>query len=330
MPKDVDEEGRRSTITLARELYARASDPENPLPGGSLIDEVREELRYLAESGRDQESLAEWEDRACAWASAEMERFRALHRDTIDEKARSSVVRGAALDCAPLMLTAGAWLQWMSSPGNADEPVVLRSLGLYASDVGVGHPRAARGSAYLAILRKLLLSEYAGSAAHLSLDQRIPDGSFYLPALLLGMSRRPEDYRGELMGADLCLRTTGFPPPLAVVAEGHPDLADWSIFDLGSARDADSTSALATSRDMVHELLVGRGDGDAERVLLGFRWTLAALRRWSDAVHESLRTVRDPAQEMAELLRSRAREGAVYHHKFRMEGRALSDWLQGC
>src|SRR5207302_11236471 len=53
-----------------------------------------------------------------------------------------------------------------------------------------------------------------------------------------------------------------------------------------------------------------------------------SLRRWSDALYLELDAARDPAFEMAELLHLRAREGAIYHQRYRLQGRQLSDWLQ--
>lgn len=47
-------------------------------------------------------------------------------------------------------------------------------------------------------------------------------------------------------------------------------------------------------------------------------------------MYARLDAARDPARDMAELLRLRAREGAVYHHAFQLEGRSLSDWLAEC
>ncbi|MEK8142209.1 iron-containing redox enzyme family protein [Streptomyces sp. M10(2022)] len=62
----------------------------------------------------------------------------------------------------------------------------------------------------------------------------------------------------------------------------------------------------------------------------GFRWMLAGLRDWSEALHAELVAAGDPAFDMAELIRLRSREGAVYHHRFMLEGKSLSGWLAEC
>ena len=106
----------------------------------------------------------------------------------------------AALACAPLAVVAGAWLQWLSAPGNAENADALKVLALYASDGGVGRPNASRGSAYVSLLQEAGLAGYAVPASRLALDQRIADRDFYLPAVLLAMSRQPEQFRPEILG----------------------------------------------------------------------------------------------------------------------------------
>jgi len=65
-------------------------------------------------------------------------------------------------------------------------------------------------------------------------------------------------------------------------------------------------------------------------VYAGFAWTLAALRRQADALHDELRASLDPGHDMAELMRLRAREGSVYHHQISLEDRPLAAWLTDC
>ncbi|GAA3015922.1 iron-containing redox enzyme family protein [Streptosporangium longisporum] len=335
-----DAQPRGGTESTSRTLYARAGDPEGSFPAGGFVQEIRAELRRLAGPHDGTPRLDDLVEQAATWAGQDRERYRSLmeRASSGPPGAGDVLVRRAALGCAPLGLASGAWLQWLSSPGNADDAVVLDILTLYASDVGVGHPRASRGSAYLVLLRHLLLSENAVPRARLALERRIADGAFYLPALLLGMSRRPDDFRPEILGADLCLRSAGLPPALSLVRQAHPAATDWTAIDPGTVRQAGWRSGAEQSRVAVEALLDaapgGRGDvsrpagGDAERVALGFGWALAALRRWSDDLHAELDASLDPAYEMAELLRIRSREGSVYHHDFTLQDRSLSEWLK--
>ncbi|MFJ8844670.1 iron-containing redox enzyme family protein [Streptomyces cyaneofuscatus] len=317
----------------ARTVYAYAADPEAALPEGRFVEEVRTVLRRHAPAPAtgDDGSLDALARQAADWGAGERERYLALAGDEEDpEGHREVLVRRAVLGCAPLALLSGAWLQWLSAPGNADDPLVLRILALYASDVGAGHPAASRGSAYLELLRRLRLAENAAPAARLTGDQRIPDGAFRLPALLLAMSRRPDDFRGEILGADLCLRAVGLLPALELVQEVLPTEADWAALDPGRRRGGEGPSPVERCRAAVDALVEQEGERGADAVRSGFRWMRAGLRDWSGALHAELVAAGDPAFDMAELMRLRSREGAVYHHQFLLEGKPLARWLAEC
>jgi|HubBroStandDraft_1064217.scaffolds.fasta_scaffold07220_2 hypothetical protein len=305
-----------------RRLYARAVNPEALIPGGQLAEVLRAESRRAAPgAGQSLDSLV---IEAAGWSSAAAGRFRAVS-DLADRVGRTILARKAALGWAPLGLAAGAWLQWLTSPGTADGPLFLRILALYASDVGVGHPGIARGSAYLGLLRQLRAADYAVPLARLVCDPRIDDASFRLPALLLAMSRRPGDFCPELIGGDLCLRAVGLPPPLALARAELQ--ADWEAIDYSGARGGASPAGQCRT---VAAALVRDGPESARRVYAGFGWTLAALRSYADVLHHELRASLDPRHDMARLLRARAREGAVYHRQYVLEGRQLTEWLRDC
>ncbi|MYX17189.1 iron-containing redox enzyme family protein [Streptomyces sp. SID8374] len=314
----------------ARTVYAYATDPEASLPEGRFVEEVRTVLRRHA-TATDDGSLDALVRQAADWGAAERERYRTLAGDEEGPEGHHQVlVRRAVLGCAPLALLSGAWLQWLSAPGNADDPLVLRILALYASDVGAGHPAASRGSAYLELLRRLRLAENAAPAARLTGDQRIPDGAFRLPALLLAMSRRPDDFRGEILGADLCLRAVGLLPALELVREVLPTGAEWPALDPGQLRCTEGPLPVEQCRAAVDALVAVEGERGAAAVRSGFRWMLAGLRDWSEALHAELVAAGDPAFDMADLMRLRSREGAVYHHQFLLEGKPLARWLAEC
>lgn len=315
-------------VVEARGLYVRTADPEDSFPGGRFVELLRAEIRRLAID--DDSDLTALLHEAAKWGAEETARFRELLERTASADGRAALVRRAALSCSPLALRSGAWLQWLSAPGNADDPLVLHILKLYASDVGVGRPRASRGDAFLDLLRQLQLSEHAVPVGRLTHDPRIADRDFQVPALLAAMSRRPEDFRLEILGADLCLRTIGLLPACAIVREAHPSTVDWAAIDPASGRTDGEPADADIARELVTGVVADAGDDDRDRVLTGFRWAFASVRRWSDDLHTELRDSLDPAFEMAELLRLRAREGAVYHQGFKLAGRTLSEWLQEC
>ncbi|WP_093804357.1 iron-containing redox enzyme family protein [Streptomyces sp. Wb2n-11] len=329
-----------ATSPIARAVYTRAADPECLFPGGPLLDELRAELaRFDPECGRI-DDLDELRAHASGWAARETDRFTGLLDRATTAGDRQALVRRAALSNAPLALLSGAWLQWLSAPGSFESLPTLRTLSLYASDVGAGHPHASRGSAYLALLRRLRLAEYAVPAARLAQDQRIEEDAFFVPAVLLTLGRRPEDFRPEILGADLCLRAVGLLPALALVKQAHPHDAAWESIDPSTAREPGGPTATEQALAAIDALGAAGEDGTgpgtgtgaerARRVAEGFRWALGALQAWGAHLHTRLENSLDPASGMAELMRLRAREGAVYHHDFPMEGKPLSHWLTDC
>jgi hypothetical protein len=306
-----------------RTVFARACEPEDtPLPD-TLRSAITGELDRAGHDGDPRCDLSA----AAAWADAERARFTSLFAGAELEGCADVLVRRAVLACAPLASTSGAWLQWMSEPGNAEEPVTLRALALFAADVGTGHPSASRGDAYLALMRQVRVAAHARPAARLAHDRRIADPSFYLPALALMMSRRPDAYQGEIIGLDLCLRAVGLLPPLAGVRTRLPDVADWTALDPGRGRGPGRAPALDDAQAVASAFTAAAGTAGTTAIERGFAWTFAALRRWSDEVYRELDAARDPSFEMAELMRSRAREASAYHDRFVMRGRPLKVWL---
>jgi hypothetical protein len=314
--------------SAVRMVYAYAADPQVRVPVGRAIAEVHAELGRpgRTEAGR-RDSLDDLVDRARSWSAESGENFRALLDEADGDAARRAMIRRTALGAAPLALTSGAWLQWLSAPGNAEDAVVLRILALYAADVGVGHPDDSRGDSYLQLLRRLRISENAVPIARLAGDQRISAGAFWLPAVLAVMSRRPDDFTGELLGADLCLRAVGLLPPLALLQRALPTAVDWSVLDASQPRSDGERSPIEASRAAVDALIEQGGTPTADAVRLGLSWAFATLRDWTGRLlNEALASTR-PDHGMAELIRQRAREGAVYHQKFQLAGRPLATWL---
>ncbi|MFC9943875.1 iron-containing redox enzyme family protein [Streptomyces pratensis] len=309
-----------------RSLYHRATDPEGVFPDESWSRGIRTEIRRLREPDHTTADLDALRPLVTAWAEDERRRFRAVRGD---DDGTAAVLSGrAALACAPLAVEDGAWLQWVTSPGNADDPSALALLALFASDVGVSRPRASRGSAHVALLREAGLAEYAVPASRLALDRRIADRDFYLPAVLLAMSRLPDSFLPEILGADLCLRAAGPLPPLVAVSNSRAGAREVRPPAVGEDLGRDGLGA-GRRWETVRSCLAPLGCG-SERVAEGFSWAWAALRRWSRDVYEDLERAKDPAYAMAELLRARAREGAVYHHRYPLAGRTISAWLTEC
>jgi hypothetical protein len=324
-PQDMWSDGGGSAH---RTVYAYAADPEACVAGTEVVAAIQAELRPPARGG--QESLDGLVADAHAWSQATGHRFRELSDRAIEGGDRAILMRGIVLGCAPLSVASGAWLQWLSSPGNADDHVALKILALYAADVGVGHPGASRGDAYLELLRRLRVSDNAAPMARLTRDHRIAEMSFRLPGLLLLMSRRPEEFRAHILGADLCLRSVGLLPPLTAVQRAMPKAVDWVAIDPAAGREVDVPASAELSRNAIDDLLAKEGPDAGAAVRTGFSWAFSLLRSWADALHRDVQASLEPAYAMAELMRHRAREGSVYHHHYQLEGRSLAAWLNDC
>ncbi|HET9168886.1 MAG TPA: iron-containing redox enzyme family protein [Actinospica sp.] len=306
-----------------RALYVQAGDPEGILLSGALVEELGREVhgsgRAAAQSGDPVAELDDFLERAREWASAESALYRRVAESPLFDAARPAVAARIGLNCAPLSLNSGAWLQWLVSPGNGESELSSLVLGLYAEDVGVGGPRRDRGSRYLDLLRELDLENRAVPDSRLAAEPHTLDSAFRLPGVLLAMSRCGERFRAELLGADVCLRTLGLLPPLGFLRDSLDVDARWPSLDLGGAA-ADTSLKIA-------RILLESGGEDAAGLLGGARWALARVREWSEELLDLVTDVLDPAFEMAELLGQRSRQAAAYHADFVLDGRTLREWF---
>lgn len=316
-----------SAVGGERALYRWACDPEAAPAPPELVRRLVDAVRTGAGAGAHPRGTDDAAEAAAThWAETENARLRELITGA-DEAVRPLLARRAALACAPLALRSGGWLQWLSAPADFEDPVTLTILALYASDIGVGHSGASRGSAFHDLLRRLRVADDAVPTLRLVRHDRVPDGAFVLPALLLAMSRRPADFGPEILGADLCLRVVGLLPGLAAVRAVLPDAGDWDLLDTSAIRPDQDVSGLAGARRAVDGMVAAGGPDTAGRVATGFHWALAHLRRMTADLYDDLAAARDPAYPMLELLRRRAREGAVYHHDVQLDRRPLQEWL---
>lgn len=329
-----------------RTLYLRALSPSGP----PAFDP--EDLRLVrsalaaGDEADDERGLSAHMEAAASWSAEEAERFSEVLAPSAsgptatgpsaDE--RQEAVRRVLRNCAPLALSAGAWLQWVSSPGNSETEPVLRALSLYAADVGVGLPLSDRGSDYRALLRRHGIAEEK-PGVRLAGSEAVEGFSFRLPALLLALSRHPDEYLPVLLGADLCLRSVGLLPPLAAAlaasSSGDDLRKDREILDFGGCRPGAEPSGRDLSLAAVEAYLRERHaapDPDAgptatRRLLGGFRWALHEVRLWSERLRRETALSRHPDYGVWRLIHARARQAAVYHARFKLAGRPLSEWF---
>ncbi|MFD3484641.1 iron-containing redox enzyme family protein [Streptomyces sp. NPDC058665] len=331
---------------MYRALYLRALAPEGPLPLSARdVELVRAALPAPETNGAagdaagageqtgasghgDDAALPDLMETVRRWSGEEADRFALVLEGP-------EAVRGVLRDCAPLALSAGAWLQWIPSPGNSETEPVLRVLTLYASDVGAGLPLSDRGSAYRALLRRHRIAEEQ-PGVRLASSEYVETAGFRLIALLLAMSRQPGEFLPEILGADLCLRAVGTPPAVAaVLGSGGAGGDDLESLDMGGARPGAAPTArelsLAAARAYIEErsALAGPAGGqEAERRLrLGFHWAAREVRSWSARLLDETSLARHPDHGVWRLICRRARQAAVYHSDYELDGRPLSDWF---
>jgi hypothetical protein len=308
----------------ARSRYASASAPEN----ADITELVANALEGALRSTGGDRPLASQVliDSAAEWGRRRAFHYRSMQFD--DPDSHLAATEHALLACAPLALAHGHWLQWLSEPANAEDPLTLAVLARYADDLGVGQPRNSRADAYRKLLQSFHLAKHAETAKTLILDTRIANHHFDFPAMLLTMSRRPDRFRYEILGADLCMRHIGPLPALDLVRTASPEDPLWAAIDQFARHPnsmhltaSDYTSAVLSRIDSRHKL---------HRLGAGFRWALDAVTCWDDIVHSECIAATCPEARMAALLKRRARDGAVYHHRTMIAGKPLSDWLNEC
>jgi hypothetical protein len=321
-----------------RTLYLRALSP------GGLPQVAPEDLRLirsaLAEGDDvgDERGLPELTEAAARWSTTEANRFFEIYASPVAGRTateQQEMTRRVLRNCAPLSLSAGAWLQWIPSPGNSETEPVLRALSLYTADVGVGVPLADRGSEYRALLRRHGIAEEQ-PGVRLASSEYVEGFSFRLPALLLTMSRRPEACLPVLLGADLCLRAVGLLPPLAAAlrADGGDD-KEREALDLGGPRPGTEHTGRELSLAAVQAYLreqenladPAAGATAARTLLGGFRWALHETRLFSERLRRETALSRHPDYGVWRLIHARARQAAVYHSRFKLAGRPLAEWF---
>lgn len=238
-------------------------------------------------------------------------------------------LRAVLVQSSPLAATLGCCLQGLSAPGVFEDRTQLLAMSLLADDVGVGLPLASRGDEFRALLRRTDLNYVAVGARDVAALSQVHDASFALPALLLALSRRSDAFGPELVGADHVLRSVGLLPPWAAVREVLPEAARWERLDMAAPSGrAEVDAPLDVSAEIVAAISGSHGKGQGERVAAGAAWAAASLVHWYDHLLDAARAAAHPEQAMRQLVRARAREGAVYHQDFALEGRPLSMWLR--
>lgn len=227
----------------------------------------------------------------------------------------------------PLALSLGVWLQGASMPKNFEDRTQLKVLALLADDIGVGRAEASRADAFRQVLRQHDLAVHASGSRDLASNPSLRDGVFRLPAVLFALSRQSEVFREEIAGLDLALRLVGIMPQWRLLSRLVP-ATEWQCLNL-AARQSDALPDGQSPLDLSWWVAEQYGENEESllRVLRGMEWIIEALPAEVDELEGVAAAVVDPALAMALLIGERAREAAVYHQGFALEGKSLDRWF---
>lgn len=307
-----------------RDLYQAAVNPETFFDGGhlrSLMAQVtaRQETAAL--------SLDDALGRISEWNVVQRAKFTDLCQRG-DEDDREHLIRALLVHSTPMASVLGCWLQGFSAPGVFEDEIQLRLMALLADDAGVGRPDASRYAEFRLLLRRLLLTEPALESHQLASVRKIHDEMFALPAVLQAASRRADRFMFELVGVDCALRTVGLLPGWAALRPFHETAVDWRRLDLSAASGRTGVEDPLAVAIQVARACAELDDEARGQVAAGAAWIAAALDPWNARLLDACESALDPERAMAALISTRAREAAIYHHDFALEGRSLSSWLR--
>lgn len=310
-----------------RETYRRCVDPEIFLDTTAIQTLMAEVASVDPEA--DPPNLSATLDEASSWQNEQRSVYQELAEAADRGESSETLAHALLRQSGPLASTLGAWLQGMSAPGVFEDEVHLKILALFADDIGVGGPRSSRYDAFKILAARCGRPELAVDADELAAERRVRDHMFALPAALFAISRRGDAFAPLIVGIDVVLRSIGVLPCWAALRAGDGAPAEVTRLDLGRPTGAtDVVSPLDTSRDLAEKFSATGADA-RRQVAFGAAWMLHALRSWNELVVEEARAALHPQRAMEELIRERAREGAVYHQNFRMAGgETLSELLE--
>lgn len=308
-----------------RQLYRSAISPE------SFPDDLRlRRLMGAPASGDEGNSsgMLELAERLGRWRAEQTAAYRALAARAASLGNEREFVETLLIHSAPMASVLGCWLQGMSAPGVFEDDAQLKLLALLAQDVGVGRPHATAYDHFKAMLIQVGLGRYAVAPFELSAAPGLSDEAFELPALLLALSRRSDEFGDLLCGIDQALRRIGLCPCWAALGQLETLGLDTRRLDLNPPVDAgEQTTALAISC-WVGAQVAAWGPARRRQLEGGASWLFAAVQRWNARLYDQCLAAVSPAQAMGRLVQRLARAGAVYHHDYPFEGRSLSEWLE--
>ena len=308
-----------------RETYRRCVDPELFLDT-TAIRSMMAEVASVDPQGSSS-TLADTLGAVRAWSAEQTVAYRELIAAADRAGSSETLVHAILRQSSPLASTLGAWLQGMSAPSVFEDEVHLRILALFADDIGVGRPRSSRYDEFKALVQQYDRPELAVDAVELAAERAVRDHMFALPATLFAITRRSDEFAPLIAGIDVVMRTAGLLPAWSVLGPADGPQIRWDRLDLARPTGATDISApLEVSRSVAERFSL-TGEQAHRAVEFGAAWMLSALRLWNQLLFDETSAAIDPQRAIEQLIRERAREGAMYHQKFRMGDSTLSELL---
>ncbi|MFJ8748407.1 iron-containing redox enzyme family protein [Streptomyces sp. NPDC102441] len=276
----------------------------------------------------DPPNLSTTLDAVRSWSGEQSGIYRELSASADRSGSSEGLAHAILRQSGPLASALGGWLQGMSAPGVFEDEVHLRILALFADDIGVGGPRSSRYDAFKMLAKQHGRPELAVDAAELAAERSIRDHMFALPATLFAISRRSDEFAPLIAGVDVVMRTVGMLPGWSALGSDDGAQTEWGRLDLTRSTGATDISAPLDVSRAVAERFCETGADARRQVELGAAWTLSALQSWNQLLFDEAAAALHPQRAMEQLIRERAREGAVYHQNFRMGEGTLSELLE--
>jgi len=302
-----------------RELYRLALSPEC-----FLEDEYLNRMLGNCESVQ----LSQISHQIDQWQVSQAAAYATAAAAAAEQNNTQAFAQALAIYSAPMASVLGCWLQGMSAPGVFEDPAQLRIMQLFAHDVGVGHPNASRAHHFKALLGQLQLTAYALAPTQLSTLPDLSNEAFELPALLLALSRRSDEFGDELCGIDWALRAVGLCPGWAAMGQLEGLALEVRRLDLSESFTGMEPASLRQISQWVAHQVSLQGEARQARLLRGASWVFSALQRWNARLYNASLAATSPQQAMMHLMQRLARVGAVYHQNYLIEGRSLALWLE--
>ncbi|MBU1282609.1 MAG: iron-containing redox enzyme family protein [Gammaproteobacteria bacterium] len=302
-----------------RELYRLALSPEyffdERYLHGLLGHCEKDELSALAQQIDD-------------WQVQQAAAYSAAASAAVNQGNAKAFAQAVAIFSSPMAAVLGCWLQGMSAPGVFEDPAQLKLMQLFAHDMGVGYPQASRAHHFRALLGQLQLTAYALASRQLATLPDLSDDAFELPAMLLALSRRSDEFGDVLCGIDWALRAVGLCPGWAALGQLDGLSLDVRRLDLSESFVEQEAVSLRQISQWVSRQVAAQGEARQAQLLRGANWVFAALKRWNAQLYNASLSASSPQQAMAQLMQRLARAGAVYHQSYLVEGRSLAQWLK--